>query len=112
MIAEFFGMGKDGLGDVAVAMPYFAIGFLFIAIERVTTSIFYAMDENKYAYILIYGELILMGILATFVFVSYYGSYWCMDVCNSSAGCIGSAFCNNSEKGNEISEIIVKGVFM
>ena len=67
MIAEFFGMGKDGLGDVAVAMPYFAIGFLFIAIERVTTSIFYAMDENKYAYILIYGELILMGILATFV---------------------------------------------
>ena len=66
-IAEFFGMGARGAYDVAAAMPYFAAGFLFIAIERVATSVFYAMDENKYAYTLIYGELILMGILATIV---------------------------------------------
>ena len=40
---------------------------IFMAVERVMTSMFYAMDKNKYAYTLIYGELILMGILATFV---------------------------------------------
>lgn len=66
-ISAFFGMSERGISDVAGAMPYFAAGMLFIAVERVMTSVFYAMDENKYAYTLIYGELILMGILATVV---------------------------------------------
>lgn len=66
-LAAFFGMGVHGASDVALAMPYFAVGMIFMAVERVMTSMFYAMDKNKYAYTLIYGELILMGILATFV---------------------------------------------
>lgn len=65
--AGFFGMSGVGVTDVMEAMPYFAVGFIFMAVERVATSIFYAMDENKYAYTIIYGELILMAILATLV---------------------------------------------
>lgn len=72
-VSVFFGMSGQGVSDVEATMPYFAAGMIFMAIERVMTSVFYAMDRNGYAYTLIYGELILMGILATVVLPPFMG---------------------------------------
>lgn len=66
-IANFFGMSAQGVEDVTVALPIFTAGFVFIAFLRVTTSCFYAEELNRNAYILIYGEPIVTGILAGFV---------------------------------------------
>lgn len=72
-VSLFFGMSGQGVSDVKDTMPYFAAGIVFMAIERIMTSVFYAMDRNGYAYVLIYGELISMGILATVVLPPFMG---------------------------------------
>lgn len=72
-IAIFFGMGAQGIEDVSVALPIFTFGFLFIGFLRVRTSCFYAENKNLNAYILIYGELVLVGILASAVLPQIFG---------------------------------------
>ncbi|MCQ4635145.1 MATE family efflux transporter [Anaerovorax odorimutans] len=72
-IAVFFGMEAQGVEDAAATMPIFAAGFVFIAVLRVTTSCFYAIKKNIYAYILIYGEPIGVGILAGILLPPLFG---------------------------------------
>ncbi len=69
-----------------------------MAIERVMTSVFYAMDKNKYAYTLIYGKWYLMGILATVVFYRLYGGNERMALSCGSANRYGGAVCAAAEK--------------
>lgn len=72
-IALFFGMSAQGVEDVAVALPIFTAGFVFIGFLRVTTSCFYAEERNWSAYVLIYGELVVTGILASVVLPPIFG---------------------------------------
>ncbi len=46
---------------------YFAAGLAFAAFLRVTTSYFYAVEQNLYAYILIYGEPSLLAVLIALI---------------------------------------------
>ena len=46
---------------------YFAAGLVFAAFLRVTTSYFYAVEQNLSAYILIYGEPSLLAVLIALV---------------------------------------------
>ena len=39
------------------------MGFLFASISRVTTAFFYAINQNVHAYLLIYGEPLLLFLL-------------------------------------------------
>ena len=72
-IAVFFGMGAQGIEDVSMALPIFTIGLVFIGFLRVRTSCFYAEKKNLNAYILIYGEPIFVGILASTIFPQIWG---------------------------------------
>lgn len=72
-VAVFFGMEGVGIEDVAVALPIFCAGFIFIAVLKVTSSSFYAVKKNIYAYVLIYGELVGIAILAGMVLPKYFG---------------------------------------
>ena len=69
----FFGMETQGIEDVAATLPIFAAGFIFIGFSRVTTSCFYAVKKNVYAYVLIYGELVGIGILASLLLPPIWG---------------------------------------
>ena len=44
-------------------LPIFLIGLLFAGVSRAVISYFYATEENGRAYVLIYGESVLLGIL-------------------------------------------------
>ena len=49
--------------EVARILPIFIVGFLFASISRVTTAFFYAINQNVHAYLLIYGEPLLLFLL-------------------------------------------------
>jgi putative MATE family efflux protein len=58
-----FGVSQGTLLMYKQVILYFIAGLLFTAFLRITTSYFYAIRMNKSAYILIYGEPILLAIL-------------------------------------------------
>lgn len=68
-----FGVSKEAAQMSAKALPIFATGFVFAAILRISTSYFYAIKKNIYAYILIYGEPVVLAILIAFVFPRFMG---------------------------------------
>ena len=45
------------------AFPIFALGLIFTAFLRITTSYFYAIGKNLYSYLLVYGEPIILLLL-------------------------------------------------
>ena len=45
------------------SLPIFILGFVFVAISRIAISYFYATEKNKYAYLLIYGEPLILAAL-------------------------------------------------
>lgn len=60
-----FGASESVAAMTQQTLPIFVSGFLFVAFCRVTTSYFYAAQKNISAYIMVYGEpLILLLLLA------------------------------------------------
>ena len=49
--------------EIARIMPIFLISVPFVAVTRVTTASFYAMEESSLSYVLTYIELVLMLVL-------------------------------------------------
>lgn len=66
-LPRVFGMSEAATKMAAEALPIFAAGFVFAAILRISTSYFYAIKKNAYAYILIYGEPIVLAVLVAFI---------------------------------------------
>ncbi len=64
-IPPFFGTSEEVGRMIASTLPTFLAGLGFAAFLRVTTSYFYAIRQNRLAYLLIYGEplLLLAGVL-------------------------------------------------
>lgn len=62
-IPEIFGASGEVVAIAARSLPVFAAGFLFVAFCRVTTSYFYAVHKNLSAYVMVYGEPILLAAL-------------------------------------------------
>lgn len=58
-----FGASDRIVGDVAHVLPIFLIGYLFVSFTRVSTAYFYAADRNLPAYLLIYGEPVILLLL-------------------------------------------------
>ena len=55
-----FGTSVATASMVAQALPFFLAGFLCAAVSRVSTAYFYATGKNLWAYLVIYGEPILL----------------------------------------------------
>lgn len=66
-IPVLFGASEAVAAMTENSLPIFVSGFLFVAFCRVTTSYFYATQKNTSAYIMVYGEPILLAILLTAV---------------------------------------------
>ncbi len=66
VLAGVFGVSGEVQVMYADVIQYFAIGLIFAAFLRVTTSYFYAVEKNISAYVLIYGEPILLALLVAF----------------------------------------------
>ncbi|MEG3028990.1 MAG: MATE family efflux transporter [Oscillospiraceae bacterium] len=66
-IPILFGASQETAQMYAQVLPYFIFGLVLMAFLRVTTSLFYATQRNKYAYALIYGEPLLLLIMVGFV---------------------------------------------
>ena len=66
--------------DVSVALPIFLVGILFLAFSRVTTSAFYACEQNAASYLLGYAEPVLLLVLLLVIprFSGQTGVWWSM----------------------------------
>ena len=62
-IPMLFGASETVAAMTIKTLPVFVSGFLFVAFCRVTTSYFYAAQKNTAAYIMVYGEPLLLIIL-------------------------------------------------
>ena len=62
-----FGTSDKVTRLTAHAFPVFAIGLIFTAYLRITTSYFYATRKNLFSYILVYGEPIVLFLLLLLV---------------------------------------------
>lgn len=64
-IPIFFGASEETARMVSQVLPLFAFTALLISVCRVTTSYFYSIQENSYAYLLVYGEPIILFLMVT-----------------------------------------------
>lgn len=72
-IPAFFGASEQVAETVVKALPLFAVGAVFVAVCRATTSYFYAIRDNLPAYILVYGEAVILTLLLLFGFPRFWG---------------------------------------
>ncbi len=61
--AALFGASEEIVAMVGESLPIFILGFVFVALSRIAISYFYATEKNKYAYLLIYGEPLILAAL-------------------------------------------------
>ena len=62
-----FGASPEVTREISRILPVFLAGYLFVSVSRVTTSYFYATGKDLRAYLLIYGEPVLLALLLLFV---------------------------------------------
>lgn len=73
-VGSMFGASVTAGKDVAFILPMFLAGFVFLAFVRVTTSFFYATEQSRLSYVLVYAEPILLLALL-FVLPPIFGIY-------------------------------------
>lgn len=62
-LGELFGASESTGRLVADILPVFLVGLIFYAFSRITTSGFYATENNIYSYLCVYAEPVLLLIL-------------------------------------------------
>ena len=62
-VVNIFGTSVEVTEYVLEILPVFLTGMVFSGLSRAVISYFYATEKNTRAYILIYGEAVLLGIL-------------------------------------------------
>ena len=72
-MAGVFGESESVEKVYGTVILYFAAGLIFAAFLRVTTSYFYAVEQNLEAYVLIYGEPLLLSLCMAFLFPKIWG---------------------------------------
>lgn len=72
-LAGIFGVSGEVQAMYGKVIVYFVSGLIFAAFLRVTTSYFYAVERNVSAYILIYGEPVLLAVFLAAVFPRLWG---------------------------------------
>ncbi len=72
-IPIFFGASENISKDISKNFPIFVYAFAFMAIVRITTSYFYAAGKDTPAFIMVYGETIILFILSYILLPKIYG---------------------------------------
>ena len=67
MVGYLFGASSAVNQEVAEALPFFLVGFLFLSYTRVTTSVFYASEKSIQSYILVYAEPVFLFVFLLFL---------------------------------------------
>ena len=62
-VVGIFGSSPKVTEYVLEVLPVFLIGMAFSGLSRAAISYFYATEKNRKAYILIYGEAVLLAVL-------------------------------------------------
>ena len=62
-VVNIFGTSAEVTEYVIEVLPIFLLGMIFAGISRAVISYFYATEKNTRAYILIYGEAVLLAVL-------------------------------------------------
>lgn len=90
-VADLFGASPETRAMVDQALPVFLSGFLFAALSRVTTSYFYATQQNPLAYLVIYGEplLLLVLLLCLSPGMGSWGVWLSMPIAQAGAAALG-----------------------
>lgn len=65
IIPTVFGASPETVETVSRVLIYFSIGALALSFCRVTTSYFYSIRANRFAYVMVYGEPVLLTLLLT-----------------------------------------------
>lgn len=80
LIGPLFGASAATTESVAMAMPIFLSGYLFLAFSRVTTAVFYATEKVAYSYTLVYIEPVFQVLLLLLLprFWEQTGVWWSM----------------------------------
>lgn len=73
VIPSFFGASSVAKPIIHKALPAFVVGFVMLAFCRVTTSYFYAIQKNWFAYLLVYGEPVILCGMLLLVFPRIWG---------------------------------------
>lgn len=73
VIPGVFGVSDGLTQDVAQVLTIFLLGFVFVAFLRITIPYFYAVKRTLFACLLIYGEPILLCLMALLVLPSILG---------------------------------------
>ena len=75
IIPTVFGASPDTVATVSRVLIYFSIGALALSFCRVTTSYFYSIRANRFAYVMVYGEPVLL----TFLLTTFLPRMWGME---------------------------------
>ena len=59
-VSVLFGASPEAGAIVSRVMVYFSLGAVGLSFARVTTAYFYSIRENRAAYVLVYGETVLL----------------------------------------------------
>lgn len=63
-VGSIFGASETASKDVALILPMFLASFVLLSFTRVTTSFFYATEQSRLSYVLVYAEpLLLLALL-------------------------------------------------
>ena len=89
--AALFGTSPETGAMVIQVLPVFLAGFLFAALSRVSTAYFYATGKNLWAYLVIYGEplLLLVLLLALPEAMGLWGVWLAVPVSQAGAALLG-----------------------
>lgn len=100
-IGGLFGTSEQVAAQVGQVLPLFLTGFLFVSLSRITTSFFYATEQNRRAYSLIYGEpLALLALLLTLpATAGLIGTWLCVPLSQAAAALAGLWLLKKSEPG-------------
>ena len=82
-LGELFGASRQVGHVVAQVIPIFLLGLVFYSFSRITTSSFYATENNLYSYLCVYAEPSLLLILL-FILPNFWGQsgVWWSVVCS------------------------------
>ncbi len=100
LIPAAFGAGEDAAAIAAHAFPIFGVGVLLASVSRICTAYFYSVKSNAFAYVTVYGEVILLTLSAAFLplWLGLDGLWIANPVSQAAVAAPGVIFCAVSDR--------------
>ena len=97
---EFFGTSPKVTEYVVKILPVFLVGMVFAGLSRAATSFFYATEQNKKAYGMIYGENIALFSLLIIIppMIGITGTWLCIMISQVLIALMGQAMIQRERK--------------